>query len=287
MSGDRVVAVWEQKVDGTLRVFSSYSSDSGDTWNTNRLIEDNAGFTAAYPRVVISGSNAVAIWQQEDGTYNSIYSNYSTNWGAAWGQAQLVENEDYQAWDACVAIDGTKVVAAWSQADSAVVYALDSNYSTDGGKTWEGVKQVSYDGISDRCVPQIAISGANVAMVWFQEGWFGGRIHGITSTDAGANWGEEQLIEDNIDCVGLDPQVAMYGLKVVAVWYQTDGPDYSDYNFHVYGNYTVFKGISGEYVVGGQVAPVNKQDIVSPWLILTLALTGGIALFSIRRRKTG
>ena len=51
-------------------------------WHYDKLIEDNASLDANLPKVVISGSKAVAVWYQSDGTATRIYSNYSTNGGA-------------------------------------------------------------------------------------------------------------------------------------------------------------------------------------------------------------
>ena len=44
------------------------------TWSSDQLIEDNAGRNGNYPQVAISGSNAVAVWVQYDGSSHRIYS---------------------------------------------------------------------------------------------------------------------------------------------------------------------------------------------------------------------
>ena len=48
------------------------------TWSSDQLIEDNAGYVGYYPQVAISGSNAVAVWRQYDGSNHRIYSNYGS-----------------------------------------------------------------------------------------------------------------------------------------------------------------------------------------------------------------
>jgi len=68
------VAVWTQH-DGTYyNIMSNRYTPSGG-WGTAVLIEtENGG--AAYPQVVMDGSgNAIAVWQQSDGTRTNIWAN--------------------------------------------------------------------------------------------------------------------------------------------------------------------------------------------------------------------
>jgi hypothetical protein len=53
-------------------------------WHTAQLIEYNTGRDGYYAQVAMSGTNAVAVWQQSDENNYRIYSNYSTDSGRTW-----------------------------------------------------------------------------------------------------------------------------------------------------------------------------------------------------------
>ena len=87
-------------------------------WGTAELIETDDG-NAEYPQVGVDGSgNAVAVWEQEDGTWWSIYSNRYVA-GTGWGTAQLIETDNSGgAGGPEVGFDGSgNAVAVWQQSD--------------------------------------------------------------------------------------------------------------------------------------------------------------------------
>lgn len=79
ISGSNVFAVWFGQYGADYRIYSNASGDSGVTWNDDPLIEDNSGQDGRSPEVAVSGSGAVAVWQQgldeSDPPNDSIYSN--------------------------------------------------------------------------------------------------------------------------------------------------------------------------------------------------------------------
>jgi hypothetical protein len=280
MSGSNVVLIWEDNVGGISRICRNYSSDSGVTWHEDRTIDLEGGLEGIEPKVAISGSNVVAVWMESDGVYYNIYTNYSEDWGVTWKQAMLIEENFYDAWDPCIAIDGSRVVAAWSQSDSDDywdrVYALYSNCSSNGGLTWNGAQEVAYDGTNDYVTPQAAVSGSNAVLVWYLEGWFGGRIHATNSTDGGVTWLGDRLIEDNVDCDGFDPQVAISRNHAVFVWWQGDSSDYFG-DFSIYSNYITL-GEDTVRGVGGEVERIDRLSLLLPWAVFAAAV---IALGSL------
>jgi Neuraminidase (sialidase) len=189
------------------------------TWHKAQLIANNPGNNSAEPHMAVSGNNVVVVWSQYDGNIYWLYSNYSTDGGATWHSAQLIENNTgVDAIHPEVAISGFNVVAVWEQSDGNN-YRIYRNYSTDGGATWhtaQFIDNAGWDG--DRA--RVTISGLNAVAVWTQS-------HGITeericsnySTNGGADWQGTQLI-DNAGHAGWLPALSMSGLKVVAIWNQ-------------------------------------------------------------------
>ena len=222
ISGNNVVAVW-RKIDGdNNRIYANHSADGGATWGADQLIEDNAG--GNFPQVAISGNKVVAVWQQYDGSGYRICANHSTDGGATWSADQLIENNAGIEGNATpqVVISGNKVVAVWRQYDGNN-YRIYANYSADGGATWGADQFIEDNAGSDGSPPQVAISGNNVVAVWRQISGINYSIYANHSTDGGATWNADQLIEDNAGIEGnATPQVAISGNNVVAVWRQND-----------------------------------------------------------------
>src|SRR3989344_2468605 len=65
------------------------------SWQTAQLIEtDNAG-NASSPQIAIDGNNnAIAVWNQYDGTRENIWSNRYTASTNTWGTAELIETDN-------------------------------------------------------------------------------------------------------------------------------------------------------------------------------------------------
>jgi hypothetical protein len=76
-NGTSAIAVWQQS-DGTrTNIWANhYSSESG--WGMAEMIETNNAGNAEEPKVGMNGNgtSALVVWQQNDGTYLSIYANH-------------------------------------------------------------------------------------------------------------------------------------------------------------------------------------------------------------------
>jgi len=272
MSGSNAVAVWQEEVGTEFRIYRNYSADGGVTWTGAQLIEDNAGagHDGFYPYVAVSGSNAVAVWCQHDGTAWRFYSNYSTDGGDTWGVDQLIQDGAGTQQHAYVAISGSNAVAVWPQSDgsNARIY---SNYSANGGATWNGAQLIEDNAGYDGWYPYVAVSGSTAVAVWCQHDGTAWRIYSNYSTDVGAMWKGDELIEDNAGYKGWSPHVAVSGSNAVAVWHQEGGSP-----FRIYSNYLGPDSIA----VGYEVYPVNKVGLVAPWIVLAIVVaTGGLYLF--------
>ena len=77
------IAVWEQS-DGTRVNIWTNRYTAGVGWGTAQLIEnDNAGDATAPAIGTDAAGNAVAVWQQSDGTHTNVYANRYVA-GAGW-----------------------------------------------------------------------------------------------------------------------------------------------------------------------------------------------------------
>ncbi len=117
-SGNALV-VWRQSDGTNYNIYSNrYSAGSG--WGIAELIEAGDG-QAESPQIAIDASgNALAVWVQTDGTYNSVYSNrYSAESGWDAAEAELIEDgNDGDAYNPQIAIDASgNALAVWRQYD--------------------------------------------------------------------------------------------------------------------------------------------------------------------------
>jgi hypothetical protein len=86
-----VVAVWIQS-DGTRFNVWTNRYTPGRSWGTPELIETDNTSNASKPRIAVDPNrNALAVWEQSDGTRVHLWSNRYTQLNG-WGTAEVVEN---------------------------------------------------------------------------------------------------------------------------------------------------------------------------------------------------
>ncbi|MBT0665421.1 hypothetical protein KI809_14025 [Geobacter pelophilus] len=216
------VAVWQQS-DGTRSNIWSNRYNAG-TWGTAVLIEsDNAG-DASYPQVAIDASgNALAVWQQSDGTRYNIWSN-RYNAVTGWGTAALIETDNLgDAFNPQVAIDTSgNAVAVWHQSDGTHTNIWSNRYTAVTG--WGTAALIETDNAGNALIPKVAIdSFGNAVAVWYQ---YDGSRSNIWSNryTTGTGWGTAAPIETDNTGDADFPQVAVNASgNAVAVWRQHDG----------------------------------------------------------------
>jgi len=117
------MAVWRQWDDQGVAISiwaNRYDVVSG-TWGTATLIETGSGAADNADVAMDSSGNAIAVWKQSDGTFNSTYANRYVV-GQGWGTATLIETQTGAADNPKVATDGNgNAIAVWEQKKS--IYA--------------------------------------------------------------------------------------------------------------------------------------------------------------------
>ena len=193
-------------------------------WKCDRLIETNAGHQASGPSVAVSGSKAVAAWVQELDGCPRVYANYSTNGGAAWHTAKLIEdNAGCMAGEVKVALSGSSAVAVWTQAVGSYMQ-VHANYSTDGGATWHSDQWIDFPAGSHSGYLRVAMSGTKVIVVFTHE--YNGHVHTYSncSQDGGKTWRTAPLqIETTTGYESRYPSGALSGSNVSVAWIRSDG----------------------------------------------------------------
>ncbi len=217
------VAVWHQS-DGTRYNIWANRFVAGSGWERATLIEtDNAGDAQNSQVAVDPSGNAVAVWNQSDGTRNNIWANrYAA--GSGWETAALVETDNAgDAYSPQVAVDGNgNAVAVWYQSDGTRNNIWANRFAGRSG--WGTATLIETDNAGDAQNPQVAVEGSgNAVAVWYQSD--GARNNTWANRFvAGSGWGTPALIETDNAGDAWNPQVAVDPVgNAIAVWYQDDG----------------------------------------------------------------
>lgn len=184
------------------------------SWGVAQLIEfDDAN--AGSPQIAVDGAgNAIAVWTQLDGTFDSIWARRFSAVSGAWGLAEVIEIDDAGiASNPRIAFDGAgNAMAVWQQHDGMRNNIWANRYDAGSG-TWSGAQTiVAAD--TDAVEPQVALDGAGNAMaVWAQ----GGEIR---ANRFSGGWGAMPLLVSSAGSTA-SPQVALDGAgNAFAVWKQ-------------------------------------------------------------------
>ena len=220
------LAVWRQS-DGTrLNIWANSFTAATNSWGTATLIEtDNAG-NAGSPQLAYDASgNALAVWEQFDGTRDNIYANRFTAATNSWGIAGLIETDLGNAFDPQIAIDASgNALAVWSQFDGTRHNIYANRFAAATG-SWGTSALIETNNAGSASRPQIAVNASGDALaVWHQFDGTRINIWANRFTAATSSWGTAALIEtENLGSAG-DPQIAFDGSgNALAVWRQSDG----------------------------------------------------------------
>jgi dipeptidyl aminopeptidase/acylaminoacyl peptidase len=160
------IAVWIQN-DGSHNSIYANRYIPGGNWGTETQIETGTG-TAHDPQIAIdTDGNAMVVWYQYDGSYQSIYANRYTP-AANWGTATLIETGTRDAYVPQIAIDPNgNAMAVWVQNDGSFYSIYANRYAPSGN--W-GTATLIETGTENVGSPQIAIDpNGNAMAVWEQD----------------------------------------------------------------------------------------------------------------------
>jgi uncharacterized protein GlcG (DUF336 family) len=237
------VAVWYQSDGSYDSIYSNRYDALSGAWGTAQAIESNTG-DAYGPQVAVDPSgNAVAVWYQNDGSYNSIYSNRYDALSGTWGTAQLIEDNIRSAYAPQVAVDlDGNAVAVWRQNDGSYDTIYSNRYDALSG-TWGGTAQAIEGNTGSAYGAQVAFDpSGNAVAVWYQ--WDGSydSIYSNRYDALSGTWGgTAQAIEGNTGGA-YNPQVAFDSDgNATVVWYQHDGT----YNNIYFNRYDELSGMWG------------------------------------------
>ncbi len=216
------IAVWQQYNGNEYSIYANHFDATLGAWQGATLIEGDAG-DASHPQIAMDGiGNAMAVWQQYDGTYDSIYGNYFRA-STGWTTARLIERDD-------TGKASYPQVAVNASGHTMVVWELDNGtddsiYASRYSSSLWGTATLLDNGSTDSATaPRIAIdTDGNAIAVWHQYAGSEYSIYANRFDAASGAWQGDALIENDNVGGAYGPKVAMDGSgNAMAVWQQYD-----------------------------------------------------------------
>ncbi|SFM32202.1 hypothetical protein [Marinobacter zhejiangensis] len=222
-SAGNAIAVWYQDDGTNYNLYANRYTASSGSWGTEELLESSNAGDVVYPSIAFdSNDNAIVVWQQSDGTYESIYANRYTP-ATGWGTAELIESGNNG--------NATQPKIVFDSADNAIAIWNQGNGSDDifinrytAGAGWGTEEVIAIGSFGNAVSPQIAIdSNGNAIAVWLEQDGTKVSLYANRYTASTDVWGGEELIEDSDDGHAYSPQVVIDSNdNGIVVWHQSD-----------------------------------------------------------------
>lgn len=219
---------WQQLSNGQQSVWANRinTNTTTGTWGTAVLLETDDVGPATNPQIGVDGDgNAVAVWEQSDGTRFNIYSNRYTAATSSWGTAVLLETDAGSAGAPQIAVDDAgNAVVVWQQVESARNNIVANRYAVATG-TWGTATLIETDNSGAAIRPQVAVDvNGNAVSVWQIRQGTQDSIYANRFNVAANSWGTPELIETFTTGTAGNAQVAVNASgNAVAVWEQSNG----------------------------------------------------------------
>lgn len=231
VSGQNVHVVWGER-DGVNGIYYVNSTDSGESWNSVRRISPNVfPWDAGNPSVYANGSNVHIIWHDfRVGVNGQIFYRRSLDGGITFDNGQGVDEDRQITFSPStigavgMAGSGSNISVVWydqRDGDFEVYWMI----SKDNGFTWEDGLGTPHVGrkISNSSFwsveQSIAVEGANIHIVWYDEIWPGPvyEIYYRNSTNNGVTW-NPTITLSGPNAASFAPNIAISGVNAWVGW---------------------------------------------------------------------
>ena len=230
------VVVFEQFDGIAYSTFANISNkDTG--WGTAQAIETGDAGHVYNPQVAIDDNgNAVAVWEQFNGTSYNVWANVYDAQNASWGIAEQIESSltggsEYFMPQVAMGKSGSAVVT-WQKRDGFAISIWANHFDMSTG--WTQAEKLETNDLYSAYLPQVDVdSTGNAAVVWEQYDTVTAAYSTwATHYNTATGWSTAAVISNVGNISAYDAQVALSDNgKTVAVWEQFDGA-----RFNVWSN---------------------------------------------------
>ena len=201
-----------------------YAPDTG--WGIPTLLKSVPWTLECIPQCSLAGDlngRAIAVWNQEDGPYSSIWA-CRLDYDGVWAEPELIETSDSgNAWSPKIVSDQGNWTVVWQQYGDGWESIWGSRYFWYGDG-WSEPVMIDTDDSWSTFNPDVAADAYGHAIcVWQQYENSFSSIYASRFVP-GVGWGTPVMIEHNDSGDSVDPQIAMEPTgDAVVVWKQIDG----------------------------------------------------------------
>lgn len=164
-----IIVVWRQH-DGTRYNTLARRYDAiGSSWTPAVLIEtDDTGFTSGPKVSTDADGNAIAVWQQYDGSVYNITSNRFDANSGTWGSAEVIESGTGTSIIPQISFDTAgNALATWFQYNGSENDVVVNRYTVGSG--WGTEETIDVEGLQNANYPEIGIdSDGSAIAIWYQ-----------------------------------------------------------------------------------------------------------------------
>ena len=214
VDGQNIYVVWTDSTSGIGEIYFKKSADGGATWNKNKRLINNAGYSYG-PAIAVDGQNIYVVWPDDTPGNAEIYFKTSDDGGATWTTDKRLTNNAGFSGHPAIAVDGQNIYVVWDD-DTPGNSEVYFKQSDDGGATWTTNRRLT-NNAGYSALPTIAVNGQNIYVVWFDDTPGNGEIYFRKSGDGGATWTKSVRFTNNPG-YAENPIIAVDGQNVYVVW---------------------------------------------------------------------
>ena len=126
-------------------------------------ISSNNG-TSEMPQIAVQGSNVYVVWQDNTPGNYDIFFTYSSDNGSSFAPIRSLSNNTGNSEFPQIAVQGSNVYVVW-QDNTPGNYDIFFTHSSDNGNSFAPIRSLS-NNTGNSELPQIAVQGSNVYVVW-------------------------------------------------------------------------------------------------------------------------
>ena len=216
VNGSNIYVAWSDIAPANYEIYFRKSADGGTTWQSTERLTNNSG-SSDNPALVVSGSNVYIVWKDNTGReHEAVYFRKSPNGGATWQSERRFEEDSGTSLHPTIAAGGSNVYVAWHHyvtENSEIYYTKSSNR----GATWQNIQRLTKNSGASGAA-ELAVSGSNIYVTWFDDTPGNYEIYFRKSADGGATWAGAQRLTTNSG-KSQSPAIAADDSNVYVVWH--------------------------------------------------------------------